>query len=100
MMLSGSISITRTDRQTTINIKGRFNFEMHTLFRETYQEETRGQVGSRRFIFDLAGVEYIDSAALGMLLLLREETDANGANIEIVNARPEIHKILTSFKVG
>lgn len=104
--MSATLSIARTDQETTISIKGRFNFEMHTEFREAYREETKGKGTSRRFIVDLANVEYIDSSALGMLLLLREETDTNEANVEIVNARPEILKILETanfdrlFKIG
>ena len=92
--MSGTISTSRTDNETTISIKGRFNFEMHTLFRTTYHEETADKIRSRRFIVDLAGTEYIDSSALGMLLMLREAAGTNEADIEIVNSRPEIRKIL------
>ncbi|MEO5333951.1 MAG: STAS domain-containing protein [Magnetococcus sp. YQC-5] len=52
----------------------------------------------RRFVVDLAGAEFIDSSALGMLLLLREMTDATGADVEIVNTRPEVLKILHTAK--
>ncbi len=92
--MSGTISIARTDHETTISIKGRFNFEMHSQFRAAYQEETMDKSRSRRFVIDLTGTEYIDSSALGMLLLLREEAGTNEADIEIANARPEIRKIL------
>lgn len=93
--MSGTINVSRNENETVISIKGRFNFEMHSQFRTAYQSETSG--GSKRggkFIIDLTGAEYIDSSALGMLLLLREEAGGNEANIEIVNARPEIRKIL------
>nr|CRH07449.1 putative anti-sigma-factor antagonist [Candidatus Magnetococcus massalia] len=93
--MSGTISVSRESNQQTISIKGRFNFEMHSQFRTAYQGEVEQcKEGKMKFIIDLSGTEYIDSSALGMLLLLREEAGSNDANIEIVNARPEIRKIL------
>ncbi|MBF0623816.1 MAG: STAS domain-containing protein [Magnetococcales bacterium] len=94
--MSGTITVSRSDKETSISIKGRFNFEMHSQFRTAYQNEIDGSGGGKgqRFIIDLTGTEYIDSSALGMLLLLREEAGANEADIEIINARPEIRKIL------
>ncbi|MBF0310236.1 MAG: STAS domain-containing protein [Magnetococcales bacterium] len=93
--MSGTITVTHGDNETQISIKGRFNFEMHSQFRTAYQGNLSSEAKKKRkFTIDLAGTEYIDSSALGMLLLLREEAGANEANIEIVNARPEIRKIL------
>lgn len=93
--MSGNITVSHEAEQTTIAIKGRFNFEMHSQFRTAYQQTGDGGAeGARRYIIELGGTEYIDSSALGMLLLLREEAGANEADIEIINARPEIRKIL------
>lgn len=92
--MSGTISVSRDDNETVINIKGRFNFEMHSQFRAAYQGDTSGGAKGRRFVINLTGTEYIDSSALGMLLLLREEAGTNESDIEITNARPEIRKIL------
>ena len=90
--MSGTISVKSDEQETVISIKGRFNFEMHSQFRTAYQQD--GDDAQKKFIIDLGGTEYIDSSALGMLLLLREEAGANESNIEIINARPEIRKIL------
>ncbi|MBF0158398.1 MAG: STAS domain-containing protein [Magnetococcales bacterium] len=93
--MSGTITVNRNDKEVSISIKGRFNFEMHSQFRTAYQSEIDVSArANKKFIIDLSGTEYIDSSALGMLLLLREEAGANEANIEIVNTRPEIRKIL------
>lgn len=91
--MSGTITVSHSEDKTTISIKGRFNFEMHSQFRTAYQSEA-GDKKKKRYVIDLTGTEYIDSSALGMLLLLREEAGGNEADIEIVNARPEIRKIL------
>ena len=96
----GTVSVARSDHETTISIKGRFDFTMHSHFREAILGNVLNKRRDQRLIVDLAGAEYIDSAALGMLLLLREETDTEAINIEIVNARPEVQKILETASFG
>lgn len=91
--MSGTVTVNRGDEETVISIKGRFNFELHSQFRAAYQGELQGS-NKPKFVLDLAGTEYIDSSALGMLLLLREEVGGNESDIKIVNTRPEIRKIL------
>ncbi|MBF0127774.1 MAG: STAS domain-containing protein [Magnetococcales bacterium] len=92
--MSGTINVSRNDNETVISVKGRFNFEMHSQFRAAYQSDSGDENQGKRFVIDLSGTEYIDSSALGMLLLLREEAGANESDIEIINTRPEIRKIL------
>ncbi|MBF0461353.1 MAG: STAS domain-containing protein [Magnetococcales bacterium] len=94
--MPGIISTSRSAQATTIHVQGRFNFEMYAQFRAAYREDTQNGHDNRHFIVDLAGAEYIDSAALGMLIMLREETDTRKTNVEIVNACPEIREILTT----
>lgn len=91
--MSGTINVTHSGDTTTISIKGRFNFEMHSQFRTAYQTDAADQK-QVKYLIDLAGTEYIDSSALGMLLLLREEAGGNESDIEVISARPEIRKIL------
>ena len=92
---TGTISVNRGESEITIVVKGRFNFEAHSHFRAAYQSENISPgPGSKRVVLDLAATDYIDSSALGMLLLLREEAGGNDADIQIINARPEIRKIL------
>jgi anti-anti-sigma factor len=79
------------DRTVTVRITGRFDFGVHREFRETYKE--RNDVA--QYLVDLNGTEYMDSSALGMLLLLREHASGNGATVRIVNCNPEIRQILS-----
>jgi len=76
---------------TTIAISGRFDFNLHKEFREAYKAQGNGG----KFIIDLQGTEYMDSSALGMLLLLREHAGGDQSDINISNASAEINKILT-----
>ena len=46
------------------------------------------------YVVDLSNTEYLDSSALGMLLLLREHAGGENANIEITQASADVRKIL------
>ncbi|MEO5350542.1 MAG: STAS domain-containing protein [Magnetococcus sp. YQC-3] len=96
--MSAVIAVSRSACETVIHIKGRFTFEVHTQFREAYREDALSLSQGRRFVVDLTGAEFIDSSGLGMLLLLREMTDSINSEVEIVNARPEILKMLHTAK--
>lgn len=76
----------------TIAIQGRFDFNLHREFREAYKVEG---INKPKYVVDLSGTEYMDSSALGMLLLLREHAGGESANITIADCNPEIKKILT-----
>ena len=87
--------VTRTSsdgKVVTIDISGRFDFSMHQEFRGVYEQD---QGGTTQYIVNLRQAEYMDSSALGMLLLLREHAGGDQANIQIVHCQPEVKKILT-----
>ncbi len=75
-------------RDATIKIAGRFDFSQHNDFRTAF-EKAPGDVKS--FTVDLSGTDYMDSSALGMLLVLRDRVEDK---VKIVNARPTVKKIL------
>ncbi|BCG64553.1 MAG: HptB-dependent secretion and biofilm anti anti-sigma factor [Methyloprofundus sp.] len=74
-----------------INVSGRFDFSMHQDFRKVSEQDA---VGVKSITIDLGRTEYVDSSALGMLLVLRDKVGDNQAAIRIVNARPDVKKIL------
>ena len=69
-----------------ITIRGRFDFNDHSAFRETYKSENP----AAEYVVNMMQAEYMDSSALGMLLLLREYAGADKAHISIVNTPDEI----------
>jgi anti-anti-sigma factor len=73
----------------TIHVEGRFDFNCHQQFRRAYEGAAAPVT---EYVVDLRGTEYIDSAALGMLLVLRES--AASASVRITNSRPAVRKIL------
>jgi anti-anti-sigma factor len=44
-------------------------------------------------IIDLAGLEYIASAGLRVLLLTQKRVKASGGGLRLINVRPQIHDI-------
>jgi anti-anti-sigma factor len=84
---------TEMDRgELCIHVQGRFDFSVHEEFRQAY--ERVGQT-PQRYRVDLGGADYLDSSALGMLLLLREHAGGDGADITIANSNPDVRRILT-----
>lgn len=73
-----------------LKVKGHFDFSLHKEFRQAYKKEE----GVRRYIVDLRDTEYMDSSALGMLLLLREFASDRGAEVVLQNCSREVRKIL------
>lgn len=75
-----------------IAIDGRFDFSAHKDFRDAY-EDLDEKPNSYRI--DMTEAQYIDSSALGMLLLLRDHAGGDSADVEIVNCNADVKKILT-----
>ena len=84
--------ISSDGKVVTIDISGGFDFSMHQEFRQVYEQDPGG---TTQYVINLCQTEYMDSSALGMLLLLREHAGGDGANIKIVHCQPEVKKILT-----
>ncbi|WP_110947931.1 STAS domain-containing protein [Pseudomonas bohemica] len=78
------------EQQLTIKIKGRFDFSKHQDFRDAYEKETKAQ----RYVVDLKETNYLDSSALGMLLLLRDHAGGERSDVRLENCNADVIKIL------
>ena len=77
----------------TISIKGRFDFAKHQDFRGAY-EKPMTKPESKQCVVDLKETTYIDSSALGMLLLLRDYVGGDDSDVRLVNCNSDVRKIL------
>jgi len=77
-----------------IQLSGRFDFSVFRRFRESY-EPMLEDPGLEEIRVDLAAVEHMDSAALGMLLLLREKAVERGKRVSLSRCTPAVRQILT-----
>lgn len=85
------------DQTLTICIEGRFDFSTHQEFRNAYEQERREV---QNFVVDLSDTTYLDSSALGMLLLLRDFAGGDTSRIEIRNCNNDVQRILTISNFG
>jgi len=88
------ISAHRSDNGQTlvISVEGRFDFSSHQAFRDAYEQ---ADGGVERYIIDLSETTYLDSSALGMLLLLRDHAGGDAARISIENCNSDVRRILS-----
>lgn len=61
----------------TIHVSGRFDFRTIKDFNEALKADARS------WVVDLSAVEYVDSSALGMLLLLRERVNGDAQRVHL-----------------
>ena len=90
--MSVSVNVSDDGKTASIRINGRFDFSLHNEFRKSYKDLN---LPSGEYIVDLSGTDYLDSSALGMLLLLKEHAESDSSSVRLINFNPEIKEILT-----
>ena len=65
------------DGMGTIKAQGRFDFAAHDAF-QAATAKLLDDATVRQIVMDLSQVDYLDSSALGMLMLLNERCDQKG----------------------
>lgn len=87
-----SISVTINDKQdiAIITIVGNFDFSLFNDFRAAYSDLPKPY---KLYVVDMSMVEYLDSAALGMLLSMRNAVESE-SDIELKGANDFIKNIL------
>ncbi|WP_426204945.1 STAS domain-containing protein [Pseudomonas sp. TWP3-1] len=78
-------------QELTISVKGRFDFGRHQEFRESYERLNKKP---ESIVVDLKEATYLDSSALGMLLLLRDHAGGESSNVRVINSNSDVRKIL------
>jgi len=86
------IEVKTHDGTSTIKIAGRFDFRSVRQF----QDALRHPIGA--WIVDLGEVEFVDSAGLGLLLLLRERVSAAGGSVVVRRLRGQAREVLMMAK--
>lgn len=84
-----NVSHQGNDRRVVL--QGHFTFTDNHKFKQIMQLMEQPDI--RSITLDFAGVEFIDSAGLGMLLLLRDECQSRSLSISISSARGQVEKI-------
>lgn len=92
-----NMTVSDDGSKVTISVAGKFDFQLYDEFRASYADTAGHGID---YVVDLSDTDYLDSSALGMLLLLREHAGGEASNIEITQASPEVRKILDVANFG
>ena len=79
------------NREVLIDVKGHFDFSVQREFRDAYRDYD----DNLTFRVNLSGTEYMDSSALGMLLLLRKHAGDVTNRVVLCGANGVVSKILS-----
>lgn len=85
--------------KATIVLSGRFDFNTHRDFRSAY-EPLVSEAGIKQVTVDFSGVEYLDSSALGMLLMLRDKLGGVGKDVTLTGVRGNVKQVLDIANFG
>lgn len=95
--MSITSTVSEDGKKIIIAVAGKFDFQLYDEFRSSYVDTQGAGV---QYEVDLSGTDYLDSSALGMLLLLREHAGGEGSRIDIKNSSPDVKKILDVANFG
>ena len=84
-------SVSSDGNTLMLTIAGRFDFSMQRDFRDAYESEGKNM---KAYVVDLKGVEFMDSSACGMLLVLKDYIGGDGKRINIRNANEDVSKTM------
>jgi HptB-dependent secretion and biofilm anti anti-sigma factor len=85
--------VTMNDTHAILRLAGRFDFKAHREFRDAV-DSLLVQAGVRPLQVDLAEVSYLDSSALGMLLMLRDKAKAANKDVALVGVKGSVRQVL------
>ncbi len=85
-------TLSNNDKTMHLSVSGRFDYKITKEFRDSYNNEKRHKCIT--YYVNLNNTSYIDSSALGILLLLREYAKQNGGKVIIEQPREQVNQIL------
>lgn len=93
--MSVDYQLSPNGRELTIAITGRFDFNVRPALTTALEDVDLANV---EITIDLGKSDYIDSSALGMLLILREKAGGSDASITLANCKPATLELLKMSK--
>lgn len=79
-------------------VTGRLEFTDHDRLRDLVALLDDAAAG--RFVLDVSGLEFIDSAGLGMLLILQEEAEEKDIKLIVRGPRNDVKRSMDLAKIG
>jgi HptB-dependent secretion and biofilm anti anti-sigma factor len=92
-------TVTKESSSATLKLNGRFDFNTHRDFRAAYEAVlTDAEVKS--LSVDFSGVDYLDSSALGMLLMLRDKMGGVNKDVSLTGVQGNVKQVLDIANFG
>ncbi len=85
--------------KAVIKLSGRFDFNTHRDFRSAY-ETLVSDPAVRAVVVDFSDVDYLDSSALGMLLMLRDKLGGVSKEVALAGVRGNVKQVLDIANFG
>ena len=79
-------------------LKGRLEFTDHDRLRDIVA--LLDSPGIRRFVIDVSALDFIDSAGLGMLLILQEEAEQKNIKLVVRGPKNDVKRSIDLAKIG
>ena len=93
-----NMKVTAQNGLAAIHLPGRFDFDARRAFVEA--RDTALAAGAREIQVNFSDTEYIDSSALGMLLVLREKANDHGVSVSLAACRGAVADIIQIANFG
>ncbi|RTR19557.1 anti-sigma factor antagonist [Azospirillum griseum] len=89
----------RVEQDTVeVQLSGRLEFTDHDRLRDIV--ELLDGNGLRRFVLNLSALDFIDSAGLGMLLILQEEAEQRNIKLVVSGPRGDVKRSIDLAKIN
>lgn len=92
-------TVTKEGGRGLIRLAGRFDFNTHREFRAAY-EPLLVDSAVRSVTVDFGGVDYLDSSALGMLLMLRDKLGGVNKDVSLAGVSGNVKQVLDIANFG
>lgn len=93
------VNVTRDGGRVQVRLSGRFDFNTHREFRAAVEPlATDAEING--VTIDFSDVEYLDSSALGMLLMLRDKMAASRKAVALSGVHGNVKQVLDIANFG
>ncbi len=90
--------ITRNGQVSSCILTGELTFNDHDLYRMMLKESLED--GTNSIVLDLSGLEFIDSAGMGMLLVAQDQSQTANWKLAVVGPKGQVQKMLELAKLS
>jgi len=88
------VDIERQGRRVLVNLNGRFDLKSNLTFRNVTRP-LLGESDVDAIVIGFSRVSFVDSSALGLLLLLREQASTANKKVILSNCGPDLTRLLS-----